>query len=174
MALFQRHVDARATAFAWARTVDMEQQQWVGGRSQWPPSGEARNVERRQETYWETVTDWQPGPPGANATPGSPQPVTRQELRTRTFYSYEALEWRNGRTLTASGADRDQVHWPDYTLAPGERVRRTSETYSVTFTAPARQYEKTLDEGQWRALALGTSYRLSLGPLGGVHAVTPL
>jgi hypothetical protein len=174
MAFFRRHVDAEATAVAWTRTVDMEQQQWVGKRSGRQPSGEARNVQRHQETYWESVTDWQPGPPNADGTPGPQQPITRQELRTRTFYTYEALEWRAGRTLTASGTDRNEVHWPKYTLAPGERVRGKSETYSVTFIAPAKQYEATLDETQWRTLTLGTTYRLSLGLLGGVRDVTPI
>jgi hypothetical protein len=174
MALFRRHIDAEATAFAWTRTVDMEQQQWVSRRSAWQPSGETRDVQRHQETYWETVTDRQPGPPNADGMPGPQQLVTRQELRTRTFYAYEALEWREGRTLTASGADRDDVRWPEYTLAPGERVRGRTETYSVAFTAPARQYETTLREAQWRALTLGTTYRLSLGLLGGVRDVTPV
>jgi hypothetical protein len=192
MALFQRHIDAEATAFAWTRTVDLEQQQWVSRRSEWQPTGETRNVQRHQETYWETATDWQPGPPKAEGMPGfqqpmtmpgsqqpmtmpgSQQPVTGQELRTRTFYTYEEPEWRKSRTLTASGADRDEVHWPEYTLAPGERVRGKAETYSGTFTASAKQYEATLEEVQWRTLALGTRYRLSLGLLGGVHEVTPI
>jgi len=173
MALFRRHIDAEATALAWTRTVDMEQQQWVSKRSGWQPSGETRNVQRHRENYWETVTDWQPGPPGADGMPGPQQSITRQELRTRTFYTYEALEWCEGRSLTASGADRNDVRWPDYELAPGERIGRKAETYSVTFTGPAKQYETTLDETQWRALSLGTTYRLSLGLLGGVRQVTP-
>jgi hypothetical protein len=174
MALFRRHIEAEATALAWTRTVDMEQQQWVGKRSGWQPSGETRNVERHQENYWETVTDWQPGAPNADGTPGPQQPMTRQEMRTRTFYTYEALEWRQGRTFTASGADRSEVRWPEYTIAPGERVRGKAETYSGTFTASAKQYDTTLDEAQWRTLALGATYRLSLGFLGGVREVTPI
>jgi len=173
MALFRRHIDAEATAFAWTRTVDMEQRQWVSKRSGWQPSGEVRNVQRHRENYWETVTDWQPGPPGADGMPGPQQSTTRQELRTRTFYTYEALEWVEGRTLTASGADRNDVEWPEYVLEPGERVRGKAEAYSVTFTGPAKQYETTLDETQWRTLALGTTYRLRLGLLGGVREVTP-
>ena len=182
MALFRRHIEAEATAFAWTRTVDMEQQEWVSKRSGWQPneSEELRNVQRHQESYWETVTDWHPGPPNADGTPGPQQPVTRQELRTRTFYTYEELEWHKGRTLTASGADRSDVHWPEYTLAPAERVRGKAETYSGTFTASPKQdkqdkqYAATLDEAQWRALALGTTYRLKLGLLGGVREVTPI
>ncbi len=172
MALLRRHIDAEATALAWTRTVDLEQQEWVSKRSGWPPGGETRNVQRHQENYWETVTDWKPGPPGADGMPGPQQPVTRQEFRTRTFYKYEALEWREGRTLKISGADRNGVQWPEYTLAPGERIRGKAEIYSVTFTGPARQYETTLDETQWRTLTLGTTYRLSLGLLGHVREVT--
>jgi len=173
MALLRRHIDADATAFAWTKTVDIEQQQWVSKRSDWKPSGETRNVQRHQENYWETVTDWQPGTPDANGMPGPQQPMTRQELRTRTFYTFEALEWRAGRTLSTSGADRNDVRWPEYTLAPGERIRRKTETYSVTFTGPTKQYETTLEETQWRRITLGTTYRLSLGLLGAVREVTP-
>jgi hypothetical protein len=173
MALFRRHVDAEATALAWTRTVDLEQQEWVSKRSGWQPGEETRNVQRHHESHWETVTDWQPGPPGADGMPGPQQPVTRQELREHTYWTYEALEWRESRTLTASGADRSDVRWPEYTLAPGERILRKTETYSVTFTGQAKQHETTLDEAQWRALTLGTTYRLSLGLLGGVHEVTP-
>jgi len=173
MALFRRHIDAEATAFAWTRTVDIEQQLWVSKRSEWQPRGETRNVQRHQETYWETVTDWQPGPPDADGTPGPQQSITSQELRTRTVYTYEVLEWHESRTLTASGADRNDVEWPEYTLEPGERIGGKAETYSVTFTGPAKQYETTLDETRWRALTLGTTYRLSLGLLGSVREVTP-
>jgi hypothetical protein len=171
MALFRHHVDAVATAFSWTRTVDTEQQQWVGRRSEWKPAEEARNVQRHQESHWETVTEWQPGPPGAGGLPGIQQPQARQELRTRTFYTYEALK--------AAGADRNDVHWPPYSLAPGERLRGKSETYSATFTlpdkqVPDKQYEAALDEAQWRALTLGATYRLTLGLLGGVHEVAPI
>jgi hypothetical protein len=172
MALLRRHVDAEATALAWTRTVDLEQQEWVSKRSEWQPGGETRNVERHQENYWETVTEWEPGPPGADGMPGPQQSVTRQELRTRTIFTFEALEWRESRTLIASGADRNDVRWPEYALAPVERLRRQTETYSVTFSGSAKKYEATLDETQWRALVLGTTYRLSLSLLGRVRDVT--
>jgi len=173
MALFRRHIEAEATALAWTRIVNIEQQEWVSKRSEWRPGGETRNVKRHEEHYWETVTDWQTGPSNADGTPGPQQPVTRQEWRTRTFYTYEALEWHESRSLTASGADRDHVRWPEYALAQGERVRSQVETYSVTFTGPAKRYETTLDEAQWRALTIGATYRLGLGLLGGVREVTP-
>lgn len=173
MALFRRHLDAVAAAFAWTRTVTMEESEWVSKRSGWQPSGETRNVQRHQDTYLETVTNWQPGATNADGTPGPQIPITSTVPRTRTFYTYEALEWRESRTLTASGADRNDVHWPEYTLAPGERVRGKTETYSVAFTASAKRYQATLDETQWRALTLGTTYRLRLGLLGGVRDVMP-
>jgi len=94
-------------------------------------------------------------------------------LRTETSYTYESHQWWEGRTLKSSGADQDDV-WPQYTLEPGERVYAKWEDYSATFTTPGKKYEKTLDESQWRALALGAAYRLTLGALGGVRSVAPL
>jgi hypothetical protein len=94
-------------------------------------------------------------------------------LQTQTSYTYESHQWWEGRTLESSGTDQDDA-WPEYTLKPGERVYAKWETYSATFTTPQKTYEKTVDEPQWRELALGASYRLSLGPLGGVRTVTPL
>jgi len=151
MAIFRRHVDAEATAFAWTKTVKTEQENWVEERSDWKPWGEIRNVTSHQESYRE--------PNGV--------------LRTRTWYTYESRQWWECRTLTSSGADRGDVRWPEYTLAPGERVFAKWETYSVTFTTPEKKYEKTLDESQWRALAPGATYRVSFGLLGGVREVTP-
>jgi hypothetical protein len=173
MALFRRHVDAQAAAFAWTRTVNLEEQDWVSKRSGWQPSGETRNVQRHQETYLETVTNWQPGAPNADGTPGPQIPITSTQPRIRTFYTYEALEWHESRTLTASGADQNDVHWPEYTLANGERVRAKAETFTAAFTASAKRYEATLDETQWRTLTRGTTYRLRLGLLGRVRDVTP-
>jgi hypothetical protein len=144
MAIFRRHIDAEATAFAWTKTVKTEQEDWAEERSEWQPWGEVRNVESHQETYWDPNGNW----------------------RTRTFYTYESHQWYEGRALTSSGADRDDVHWPEYALRPGERVYAKWETYSVTLTTPEKKYEKTLDESQWRALTPGATYRVGLGLLG--------
>ncbi len=150
MAIFRRHVDAEATAFAWTKTVKTEQENWAEERSDWQPWGEIRNVARHQRSYRE--------PNGV--------------VRTQAYYTYESRQWWEGRTLTSSGTGRDNVHWPVYTLEPGERVYAKWETYSVTFTTPEKKYEKTLDESRWRALIPGATYRVSLGLLGGVREVT--
>jgi hypothetical protein len=152
MALFRRHIDAEVTAFAWSKTVKTEQEVWVEESSDWKPWGEIRNVTSHERTYRDS----------------------QGVLRTDTSYTYESHQVWEGRTLTSSGTDRDDVHWPDYTLQPGERVYAKWETYSAAFTTRGKQYEKELDEPQWRALTLAATYRLSLGPLGGVRAVTPL
>ena len=152
MAIFRRHIEAEATAFSWTKTVKTEQENWVEERSDWQPWGEIRNVTSHRESY---------------------RDMDNGTLRTRTFYTYESKQWWEGRTLNSSGTDRDDVHWPVYTLQPGERVFAKWETYSVTFTTQEKKYEKTLDESQWRALTPGATYRVSLGLFGGVREVTP-
>jgi hypothetical protein len=150
MAIFRRHIDAEATAFAWAKTVKTEQENWVEERSDWKPWGEIRNVTSHRQSYCEP-----------NGT-----------VQTQTYYTYESKQWWECRTLTSAGTDRSDVHWPKYTLEPGERVFAKWETYSVTFSTPEKEYEKTLDEAQWRALTPGATYRVSFGLLGGVREVT--
>jgi len=195
MPLFgKRQVQARVTGVAWSRVVQLERQQWVAKRSSWVPSDDVRNVERHTESYWETVTDMQPGMPGttgfpgtpgmpgtggipgapnASGLPGTPTPSTHVEPRTRVYYTYEALEWHKGGELRSWGTSQDGVAWPAYELEPGERVRGKKESYSATFTAGDKSYEETLTEQEWRALAPGGSCQLTLGLLGGVKKVTP-
>jgi hypothetical protein len=73
MPLFgKRQVQARVTGVAWSRVVQLERQEWVARRSSWVPSDDVRNVEKHTESYWETVTDMQPGMPGAAGIPGMP------------------------------------------------------------------------------------------------------
>lgn len=173
MALFRkRQVEAQVSAMTWSRVVQLERQEWVSRRGSWAPSGETRNVERHTETYWETVTDMTPGAPDANGVPGPSASSTRMELRTRAYYTYEALEWHKGRTLRASGLGPGDVAWPEYTPEPGERVRELKETYQVTFTAVDKQYVTKLSEQEWRGLEPGLTCHLSLGLLGGVKKVT--
>jgi hypothetical protein len=202
MPLFgKRQVQARVTEVAWSRAVQLERQEWVAKRSSWVPSDDVRNVEKHTESYWETVTDMQPGMPGAAGFPGTPgaagmpgmpgaggfpgtpgagglpggapAPSTHMEPRTRVYFTYEALEWHRGAALRSSGTSQDGVAWPAYELGPGERVRDKEESYSATFTAGDKSYEAKLPEQEWRALAPGGSCQLSLGLLGGVKKVTP-
>ena len=169
----------------------LENQEWVARRSEWAPGDDVRNVERHTEQYWASPTGMQlgapgagempgfpgtggmPGLPGAGGMPGASVSPTQTELSTRVYYTYEALEWQKGRSLTASGTDQADVRWPDYTLAPQERVRSTRESYSAAFTADDKHYETTLPEQQWRALPPGGSCQLTLGMLGGVKKVAP-
>ena len=95
------------------------------------------------------------------------------QLRTLVYYTYEALEWRTGRALNASGTGRDDVAWPEVILEPGERVRDKKETCTAAFASGDKTYQTTLPEQQWRALEPGGSCRLELGILGGVKKVTP-
>src|ERR1700722_238686 len=130
MPLFgKRQVQARVTGVAWSRAVQLERQQWVANRSSWVPSDDVRNVEKHTESYWETVTEMQPGmpgaagfpgTPGAGGFPGTPTPSTHVEPRTRVYYTYEALEWHKGAALRAWGTSQDGVAWPAYELGPDE------------------------------------------------------
>jgi hypothetical protein len=173
MALFgRRPVTATVTTMAWSRTVDLEIQQWVAKRSSWVPSDDVRNVQKHSEQYWATVTDTQPGVPDGTGIPGPTTSSTRSELRLRVYYTYEALEWRRGRTLTASGTVPDDVRWPDDPLVTNERVRSRSETYAATFAADDKKYEASLPEPQWRTLEVGAACHLTLGLLGGVKSAT--
>jgi hypothetical protein len=174
MPLFgRRQVEAQVTGVAWTRVVQLEQQAWIAKRVNSKPSGDVRDVEKHTETYWETVTDTQPGPPDADGNPGPDTVSAHIELRTREYYTFEALEWCNSAAPRAQGYDQDGVAWPEYELEPGERVKGREETYSATFSAGDKQYEKTLSDQEWRALTPGGSCRLTLGLLGGVKKVAP-
>ena len=173
MALFgKRQVDAQVSAMTWSRVVQLERQEWVRKRGSWVPSDETRNVEKHSETYWDTVTDMTPGAPDANGIPGLSVSSTRTELRTRFYYTYEALEWHKGRTLRASGTSPSGVAWPEYTLESGEQVRDRKERYEATFTTADKRYEASLTEQEWRGLEPGLACHLSLGLFGGVKKVT--
>jgi hypothetical protein len=166
MALLRRNIDAKAIAFAWTRIIEIAQLQWVPKTSMAMPRGEIRNLQYRELSIPQMVTELSP--------PDYKRPTTRWVQKSYTQYTYEVLEWCKGRTVTASGADQDDVHWPDCTLASGEEPWGKDENYSVTFATPTKQYETTLDEAQWRTLTLGTTYRLSISRLGRVREVTPI
>jgi hypothetical protein len=175
MALFgKRQVVAQVTGLTWSRVVQMERRQWEPKRGAFVPPGETRNVQKHTEQFWGTAAGIIPGQPNANGMPGQPVPGVQQELQTRVYYTYEVLEWRKGRTLTADGTDPSTVSWPDYTLDPGERVRGTKEDYHVTVAAGDKHYETSLPEGQWRDLEPGASYDLAIGLFGGIKKITPV
>jgi hypothetical protein len=169
----KRRVEARVTGVTWSRVVQLERQEWVAKRASRVPSDDVRNVKKHSESYLATVTDTQPGPPGADGIPGPPTMSTRMEPRTRTYFTYEALEWHKSAAPQASGTSQDGVAWPAYELGPGERIRSKKETYTATFSAGDKSYEVTLPEQEWRALEPGGSCQLTLGLFGRVKTVTP-
>jgi hypothetical protein len=173
MPLFgKRQVQARVTGVAWSRVVQLERQEWVAKRSGRVPSDDVRNVQKHTESYLETVTDTQPGPPDANGMPGPPTVSTRMEPRFRTYYTFEMLEWHKAAEHRAAGTSQDGVTWPAYELGPRERVRDKRESYSATFSVGDKSYQTTLSEQEWQALAPGGSCQLTLGLFGGVKKVT--
>jgi hypothetical protein len=172
MALFgRRQADAQVTSLTWTRIVQLERQQWVSKRGSRVPSEGTRNVKKHVKTYWAAPND--PPATANRAVLSSSASATRTQLRTLVYYTYEALEWRTGRALNASGTGRDDIAWPDVTLEAGERIRDKNETYTVTLASGDKTYQTTLPEQQWRALEPAASCHLELGILGGIKKVTP-
>ncbi len=95
------------------------------------------------------------------------------ELRTRNYYTYEALEWHSSAAPQASGTNQDGVASPASSSDRASVSAAGQETYSASFTAGDKSYKATLPEQEWRALAPGASCHLTLGLLGGVKKVAP-
>jgi hypothetical protein len=132
-----------------------------------------RNLKAHNGAYWLPVADGRPGPPADGALPGPTVGSVRTEVRPRVYYTYEEVEWRAGRTLTAAGSGQDGVRWPDASLVAGQAVKSRHEAYTATFAAGGKQYQASLPEPQWRALEPGSVCRLTLGLRGGVKQVSP-
>ena len=173
MALFgRRQVDATVTALAWSREVVVASQHWVARRSSVHPGRGVRNLQTHNENYLARVVDGRPGPPADGARPGPAVGSAQTEFRLRVYYTYEEVEWRAGRSLTAAGTGQAGVRWPDEPLGAGEAVKSRHESYTATFTAAGRQYEASLPEQEWRALEQGLACRLTLGLRGSVKEVS--
>jgi len=168
MALFGRHeISATVAAAAWSRTVALESQRWVSKWSVSPPRDGVRNV-RKQTTAIVLANQ----PPGSGI-PGPTVAGQSTQVRPQSYYTYETVEWGDGRTLTASGTSPADVRWPEEALNAGERVKSRSESYTLTLDAGGQQYEAAVPEQQWRALPPGSAVRLTLGLRGHVKAVIP-
>ena len=168
MALFRRReVSATVTAVAWSRTVTLESQRWVSKWSVSPPRDGVRNV-RKQTTAIVLANQ----PPGSGI-PGPTVAGQSTQVRPQGYYTYETVEWGEGRVLTASGTDPGDVRWPEEPLNAGERVRSRSESYTLTLDTGGQQHQATVPEQEWRALPVGSAVRLALGLRGGVKTVTP-
>jgi hypothetical protein len=174
MALFGgRAVTATVVTVAWSRVISLESQRWVPKRSPRPPdSPNARNVQKHAGHRYQQVTDGAPRSVGITL-PGTDNGSFRTDIRSEVYYTYEVLEWGQGRSLTASGDDPSAVRWPDDPLGAGERVKSRHEEYSATFEAAGKRYETSLPEQEWRSLERGSSCTLSLGLMGGVKRVHP-
>ncbi len=147
--------------------MTLESQRWVSKWSVSPPRDGVRNV-RKQTTAIVLANQ----PPGSGI-PGPTVAGESTQVRPQSYYTYEAVEWGEGRTLTASGTDHGDVRWPEEPLNTGEREKSRSESYTLTLDAGGQQYEAAVPEQQWRALPPGSAVRLTLGLLGGVKKVTP-
>jgi hypothetical protein len=175
MALFgRRPVGATVIARSWSRTVTLESQRWVPRQSSRVPSVNVRNVVKRAGAFAAPVAGpQQPGLPAGSGIPGPTVGGVPTEVRPTFYYTYEELEWGQGRVLAVSGDGPDDVRWPQEVLGAGERVKSRSESYTLALDASGQQHEASLPEPEWRALPAGSAVRLTLGLLGGVKTVTP-
>ena len=139
-----------------------------------PPASRRRNVRSAREHYLEWYSTLESR---ARLSPRGGyeyrlEPVRRTRWAERTVYTYEMPQWRNGRTITASGTDRDYAAWPAYTLAFNEQVRQQRERYAVVFTTPdGRRYRKKLAYQRWCALDQAAGYDLAMTLTGHVTKI---
>jgi len=89
-------------------------------------------------------------------------------------YAYEGQAWRQLRTVTASGDDRDDAAWPSAALRPGEQVRDKSGSYTVELSsAKGKRRRVKVPERQWRSLEMGGAYRFGRNIVGYAVRVRP-
>jgi hypothetical protein len=165
MGVLSRHVDAVVVALSWKRTVILEQGRWLSRNTEWkPPRGATvRNLRtvRRMET--DLVAEQNIRRSSRRGMPKSKTGVISEHTR----FEYEEFEWRKYRTFSARGDSPDDLHWPEYTLEPDQRISERRETYHARFSAKAdrdpAEYQTDLDEATWRTLKVGKRYRLKLG-----------
>ncbi len=105
------------------------------------------------------------------------QPVYGSVRKKRTKYEtymYEIQRWFKSRELIAEGNERNNVHWPHYTLDSStlERIEKTKETYLVFFqTAKGKQYQQKLPESDWNALDDTMEYELRVNLYGKITSL---
>ena len=164
MSVFSRNVDARVVALSWTRTVVVEQGRWESRRTAWKPHGDnVRNVRAVQAKEPDIVIE------GSMRRAGASMPKSRSNevLTTHTYFEYEEFEWHKYRTFSAKGDTPADVHWPEHTLEPDQRISERRETYHANFAvnADGDEYITELDEATWRTLKVGKRYRLKVGLL---------
>ncbi len=93
------------------------------------------------------------------------QPVYRNEARLRTKYYYTQLEWKNARSVTASGKDQNP-YWPEFTLGENEREGQKAEVYLFAVTdrkgeATAYRVVSSRAESDWLKLSEGMGVQIT-------------
>ena len=148
----------------------IEQGRWVARSTAWKPHGDnVRNLRTVQRMEADLVAERNRR---RSTRPGMPRDRTGV-LSEHTHFEYEEFEWRKYRTFSAKGDSPADLHWPEYTLEPDQRISERRETYHAKFNAnanananaDANEYLTELDEATWRTLKIGKRYRLTLGLL---------
>ena len=174
MSVLARHVDATVVSLTWKRTVVIEQGRWLSRSTSWKPHGDnVRNLRTVQRMEPDIVGG------GSRRGGGASMPKNRayEVMAEHTHFEYEEFEWHKYRSFSARGDTSADVHWPEYTLEPDQRISERRETYHAKFSAnaDADEYLTELDEATWRTLKVGKRYRLALGLLSDeVKQVSPV
>jgi hypothetical protein len=163
MSVLSRHVDAVVVSLSWKRTVVIEQGRWLSRNTAWKPPHGA--TVRNLRTVHRTEPDIVGGSHGSRAR----MPANRayEVMADHTHFLYEEFEWHKYRTFSAKGDTPADVHWPEHTLEPDQRISERRETYHANFAvnADGDEYITELDEATWRTLKVGKRYRLKVGLL---------
>jgi hypothetical protein len=151
-------------ALSWKRTVVIEQGRWVSRSTAWKPNGDnVRNLRAVQRMEADLVAEQNIRRSSRRGMPKSKIGVMSEHTR----FEYEEFEWRKYRTFSAKGDGPADLHWPEHTLEPEQRISERRETYQAKFSvnadSGAGEYQTELDETTWRTLKVGKRYRLKLG-----------
>jgi hypothetical protein len=175
MSVLSRNVEATVVSLSWKRTVVIEQGRWLSRSTSWKPHGDnVRNLRAVHRTEPDIV--------GGSSMRGSggrgPQNRAYEVMAEHTHFEYEEFEWHKYRTFSAKGDTSADLHWPEHTLEPDQRISERRETYHATFSVNADgdgdEYITELDEATWRTLKVGKRYRLKVGLLSDeVQQVSP-
>jgi hypothetical protein len=176
MSVFSRHVDAVVVALSWKRTVVIEQGRWESRSTSWKPHGDnVRNLRTVQHMEPDIVGGRSRGQDVARL----PKNRSYEVMSEHTHFEYEEFDWHKYRSYSARGDSPADVHWPEHTLEPEQRISERRETYHAKFSADADggadEYMTELDEATWRTLEVGLRCRPKVGALSDeVKQVTPV
>jgi hypothetical protein len=166
MSVLSRHVEATVVSLSWKRTVVIEQGRWLSRSTSWKPHGD--NIRNLREVH-RTEPDIVGGSSMRRAGASMPKSRAYEVMAEHTYFEYEEFEWHKYRTFSAKGDSPSDLHWPECTLEPEQRISERRETYHATFSAnadaDADEYVTELDQATWRTLKAGKRYRLKIGLL---------